>query len=135
MTVLAEEARLELVALKEALKRQPAKAVQNLEERSDGALSRPTADAVTESLAGPHGDIQDARAMLSSMQDAQKSAVRDVDAVRAKIMEALQTLATVRGDLPTREQGAGAGLSSEDITAWAASMATRLGGPPRTDVD
>ena len=74
------------------------------------------------------GTIRETRAMLASVQAAEKSLVRDVDAVRAKIIEALQTLATVSGDLPTRLRGTGtdAALSSEDVTAWAASMATKL---------
>lgn len=140
MTAVAEEARLELIELKRVLKRHPAEEEQNLEKRSEGSLdndaragfgdqmasSRAIIDAAVKGAAGPQGDVLEARAMLASMQDAQKSAARDVDAVRAKIIDALQTLASVRGDLPVGARGVGADLSSEDITGWAASVATRL---------
>ncbi|MGI9500501.1 MAG: hypothetical protein ACR2P3_10705 [Geminicoccaceae bacterium] len=146
MTAAAEEARLELLALKKMLKRHPDKAVQNLEERSDDmrgggartgagsqtASSKPAVDASVEAFREPRDDLRDMRAALASVQEAQKSAARDVDAVRIKIMDALQTLATVRGDLPLKLHPAGADLSSEDITAWAASMATRLHRTPKT---
>ena len=73
--------------------------------------------------------------MLASVQAAEKSLVRDVDAVRGKIIEALQTLVAARGDLPMGMRDAGPALSSEDITGWAASMATRLNRASEVKVD
>jgi len=136
ITAVAEEARLELIALKKVLNGRPTKAAGDPEERSDGesfadggrrmASNAQAIDAVTADLTGPGGDLADARTALASMQEAQKSAARDVDAVRAKIIDALQALASVQGDLPIGQRGIGPDLSSEDITGWAASMATRL---------
>lgn len=142
LTAVAEEARLELVALKEVLKDRPDDAVQSQKTWPEGRLNEHETgmgtdsrmasnasimDALREGSAGfEAGTVKDARAMLASIQAAETSLVRDVDAVRGKIIEALQTLATVSGDLPTRMHDADAALSSEDITAWAASMATRL---------
>lgn len=142
LTAAAEEARLELIALEKVLKDRPEEAMQTRETWSDGRLNGKEVELEIDSqmasdlsirddqpggLAGfGTGSIQETRAMLASVQAAEKSLVRDVDAVRAKIIEALQTLATVRGDLPTRVRDTDAALSSVDITAWAASMATRL---------
>ncbi|MEM9625301.1 MAG: hypothetical protein AAGA21_03645, partial [Pseudomonadota bacterium] len=77
--------------------------------------------------------IRDTWAMLASVQAAEANLVRDVDAVRGKIIEALRTLADVRGDLPVGH--AEGTLSSEDITGWAASTATRLDRASRNRAD
>lgn len=149
MTAVAEEARLELVELKKVLKSRPPEAEQAPKKRSDGSLdtdpksgvgdqmasSLAIVDPAAKLTAGASGETEVARAMLASMQEAQKSVAKDVDAVRAKIIDALQTLASVRGDLPMGEQGADAELSSEDITGWAASVATRLGRPSGADAE
>lgn len=149
MTAIAEEARLELMALKNVLMSDPDEAAQRLEAWPEGRLddnppadirahlasSRPAADMVIAKIAGPSGDLEDARATLAYMRDAQEAASSDVDAVRTKIIEALETVATMRGDLPVGERGDGGDLSSEDLTAWAASMATRLNRPSRIEAD
>lgn len=142
LTALAEEARLELVELKKVLKESPDEAVQSQDTWSEGRLSEQEAELGTRSQTasnlsisdhlseGPDsfniGAIKDDRAMLDSIEAVEASLVSDVDAVRTKIIEALEILATVRGDLPARTHNSGAALSSEDITGWAASMATRL---------
>lgn len=151
LTAMAEEARLELVALKKLLKERPKEAVQSQDTWSEGGLSEqeteldidsqmaanlPISDDLRERPASVDiSATKDARAMLASVEAAETSLVRDVDAVRTKIIEALETLATVRGDLPTRMHDADAAFSSEDITAWAASMATRLNRPSKVVVD
>ncbi|MDH3664196.1 MAG: hypothetical protein OEU92_29980 [Alphaproteobacteria bacterium] len=156
MTAMAEEARLELLALKNVLTQDPDEAAQSREGWPEGRLdgkppvnigrqlahtgrqlasSRPIAETMIEDIAGPEADLEDARTALASMREAQKSASSDVDAVRAKIIEALETLADMRGDLPTGEPAAGADLSSKDLTGWAASMATRLNRPSRTEAE
>ena len=133
MTAVAEEARLELIELKKVLDRRPQAAEQGASKRSDGGLDQglgrrlASSDAAIDPAAGVSRETDVTRAMLASMQEAQKSVAKDVDAVRAKIIDALQTLASVRGDLPVGEGGVDAELSSEDITGWAASVATRLG--------
>lgn len=139
MTAMAEEARLELLALKSVLKPGSGKPEQGQgedvgEQRDSGprseigsqtASSRSLAEAVT-GLAGAKGELSDAEASLAFLQEAQRSAAKDVDAVRAKIIEALQTLANARGELPVEPDDDRGDLSSNDITGWAASMATRL---------
>ena len=141
MTAVAEEARLELIELKNVLKRRPLEAEQGPNEPSNGSVDKdaraslggrlPSSgaaiDPAAKRAAGVSGETEVARAMLASMQEAQKSVAKDVDAVRAKIIDALQTLASARGDLPISEGSVDAELSSEDITGWAASVATRLG--------
>lgn len=141
MTAVAEEARRELVALKEVLKRPsddsaqraPGKGSHRLEGRTLVGLADPS---LTDIGVGGHarsdGDLQAVRTTLASVQHAEKLAKRDVDAVRAKIIEVLQTLATRHGFQPTGEGGDGL-LSSADITAWAASMAVRLSRPDLPD--
>ena len=151
LTAAAEEARLELVALKKVLKERPKEARQDRESWSEGRLNRGEAEPDTDSQVAMNlptgaeglqagvetGTIRKTRAMLASVEAAEKSLVRDVDAVRAKIIEALQTLAGVSGNLPSRLRynDTGATLSSEDITAWAASMATRLNREPEAMSD
>lgn len=137
MTAMAEEARLELLALKDVLKRDTVTPEQghDLGERpgdgprseigSQTASGRSLAEAMT-GVAGSGGDLLDAQMSLAFLQEAQRSAAKDVDAVRAKIIEALQTLAAVRGDLPVEPGDGQSELSSKDITGWAASMATRM---------
>ncbi|MEM7045835.1 MAG: hypothetical protein AAF543_23745, partial [Pseudomonadota bacterium] len=110
LTVAAEEARLELVALKRVLSGPPIESEQHDKAWSEGRLDdevfsslgrqsalRPPAARVEAKGDSEFGDrwdrsaLRDARATLLIMQESQKSAVRDVDAVRAKIIEALQT--------------------------------------------
>jgi hypothetical protein len=81
--------------------------------------------ALARDLAGPHGDLDDARATLVHMQQAQREAAGDAAAVRTKIIDALHSLAAVGGDQIFKREVRGE-LSSEDVTAWAASMASRL---------
>lgn len=135
LTAVAEKARLELVALKKALSSEepdnsydpeqqsslPARGVSDAVSGGRGA----GIDAVTEGLAGPYGDLDDAQATLTFMYEAQEAAVGDVEVVRAKIIDALHTVAAVRGDQSVDHEFSGS-LSSEDITAWAASMASKL---------
>ena len=140
MTAVAEEARRELVELKEVLKRPsdesvrraPGKGAQRLEGRTlAGLADAPLADIDIGGLAGSEGDLQAVRSTLASVKQAEQSAKRDVDAVRGKIIEVLQTLAARHGFQPTDEGGDG--LSSADITSWAASMAVRLSRPDLPD--
>ncbi len=150
LTAAAEEARLELMALKDVLKGRPEEGISG-EIRSEGRLQGKESRLDTDVQMAPNlvisgglpegpnsfrrSTIEETHAMLASVQAAEKSLARDVDAVRAKIVEALQTLATVRGDLPIRGDDIDAALSSEDITAWAASMATRLNRPSKAEAD
>ena len=153
LTVAAEEARQELIALRKVLKAPRDQPGQHGEAWPEGSLddtvsgdhaARTATRLEVREASAEHDDsarawesraLDDVRAMLTTMQESQKSAVRDVDAVRAKIIEALQTLNGVRGDLPMKAPGDGAALSSEDITAWAATMALRLGRTGRMDME
>ncbi|MGI9416529.1 MAG: hypothetical protein ACR2RA_01695 [Geminicoccaceae bacterium] len=149
MTAVAEEARLELINLKKVLTDDPDEEVgsaatwsesglapKNQVEISDQwASNRAAVSSAPADVDGPGRDLEDVRASLSSMQDGQALAVRNVEAVRAKIIEALETLADAQGDLPIKDRAAGAGLSSEDITAWAASTATKLNHKSPLEID
>ena len=140
MTAVAEEARLELINLRKVLTDGPEEEVGSAATWSESGLvpkdqveishqwasNRAAVPSASADVDGPGRDLQDVRASLSSMQDGQALAARNVEAVRAKIIEALETLADAQGDLPMKDRAAGAGLSSEDITAWAASTATKL---------
>ena len=153
MTAIAEEARLELVALKEVLNHRSENTRPKTDEQSDRrapgtsfadsassgsqvpANGNQVLEGVARGLAGPGADLRDAREMLKSMQSAQDSAVNDVDAIRSKLIEALQTLGDV-GEQPVMVEGIGYGdLTSASITAWAASMATRLQKPLEEELD
>ncbi len=140
MTAVAEEARLELMALRDVLEgspeqEQPARDGQ-AEDRESAPVSIDVDDErtsnrrdlgdITRAIAGPSGDLHDAREKLASMKAAQASASEGVHAVRGKIIAALETLAAGHGQVFMDEQRAGGTLSSKDITSWAASMATRL---------
>ena len=136
LTATAEEARLELMALKAMLKERPDQATQNLDAWSDSRLNEEGTEQDPDDLEVSglsEVAIRDTRAMLASVQAAEATLVRDVDAVRGKIIEALRTLADVRGDLPMGS--AGGALSSEDITGWAASTATKLDRASKSRVD
>lgn len=142
MTAAAEEARLELIALRgvlEGVSADPANVesgwsdggLQGGSSGSDGmrtASSRSASGVIAEDGADDlhFGDLHDARLGLASMQDAQMSALRDVESVRGKIIEALQTLAAAHGEIEYQRPRNDDELTSGDITAWAASMATRL---------
>lgn len=138
MAAMAEEARRELVALRKVLNHRPAEATEGIEGLSENmppaagdgetrnGVDQSGIEAVTEHLVGPMGDLDDARMRLRLMEDAQASAIRDVDAVRGKIIDALQTLATSNGNLSITGSRSETGLHSEDITAWAASVAAKL---------
>lgn len=142
MAAAAEEARLELIALRSVLEGVSARPGAVEEEGSKGKLRdglRDTdekripldlslPDAIVEDVTdnGRISELHDARLGLVSMQNAQNAALRDVESVRGKIMEALQTLATARGDTEFEQPLIDDKLTSDDITAWAASMATRL---------
>lgn len=134
LTAMAEEARLELVALKRALRtertQESSRPVQPSEHLQRQGSLLPNASgvdlgALARDLAGPHGDLDDARATLVHMQQAQREAAGDAAAVRTKIIDALHSLAAVGGDQIFKREVRGE-LSSEDVTAWAASMASRL---------
>lgn len=140
MTAVAEEARLELLALKEALDLGSVDPSPAMEERSevgaggpdpvDTALTdrrRHDVGAETSGLSGFDADLQEAHDRLNAMQAAQQAASHDVDAVRAKIIEALATLSLAERDFSRRSTAGTGDLTSEDITGWAASMAARLG--------
>ncbi len=144
MTAVAEEARLELEALKKVLDRETGEAAPAPEERSDrqiertpaqsvAAIDRRDLDAVSQDLAGDGARLEDARAALDVMRAAQRSAIGDIDAVRAKIIEALTSLGDATSEPPSDRLEEGANLSSEDITAWAVSTAVRLGRPGGAD--
>ncbi|MEM8948180.1 MAG: hypothetical protein AAGC99_02495, partial [Pseudomonadota bacterium] len=136
LTATAEEARLELIALKAMLKERPDQATQDQKAWSDSQLDQTETeqDIGDVEISGlSEVAIRDTWAMLASVQAAEANLVRDVDAVRGKIIEALRTLADVRGDLPVGH--AEGTLSSEDITGWAASTATRLDRASRNRAD
>lgn len=149
MTAVAEEARLELIELKKALTGQPAEAARHQKDGSDsgpGENGRPDAagqatgqgailDPMTAGAIGSLHDLDEARASLAFMAEAQASAFDNVDTVRTKIIDALQMLAAAQGDLKLDPHKAGERLSSEDITAWAASIATKIGRPVGDDTD
>lgn len=118
MTAVAEEARLELLALKDVLDRGPAKPAAALDKRTDRGTGQGPGN--------PAHDLVDARDRLAAVQAAEKSAIGDVDDVRSKIIDALQTLATMNEDLALQRGNAGEALTSKDITGWAASTAARL---------
>ncbi|MEZ5932477.1 MAG: hypothetical protein R3F54_11070 [Alphaproteobacteria bacterium] len=143
MTAAAEEARLELIALEKVLKGQPKEAEEGKKGWTDSRTDRgaasdlgdrvaahgPIADLAIEHGSGLPHDLDRARSVLASMDAAQTSVLQNVDTVRSKIIEALQTLAA-QGDRPLHLPAAGGDLSSEDITAWAASIATKTGQAP-----
>ncbi len=132
-TALVEGANQELVTLGKALDLPaypPLGAVRSKPHDADGRRSAhertgADIDAVTRGLAGPGAHISDARATLADMREAQKSATRDAAVVRTKIIEALHRLASFQSD-PSIEDEALGDMSSEDITAWAASIAGKL---------
>jgi hypothetical protein len=138
MTAVAEEASLELNALRSVLEGEQAKPADSWSDSSldlDPGVAKQSQDAIAApepGLASGQADdallfdsLADTRLELAFMQEAQTSALRDVESVRAKIFEALETLAIARTDkeLKLRE---GSDLTNEDITSWAASMAAKL---------
>lgn len=138
LTTIAEEARLELVTLWESLKPDAANLVEIEAEQpaikpgadQDVGLSVYEADAVVKELAGPRATIMDAKRTLDEMSAAQKAAAGDIEAVRAKIIDALQTLAPHREEplkakIPADHKDESS-ISSREITAWAASIVTKL---------
>jgi len=149
MTAIAEEARLELVALKNVLKGQPVDTQQDgdhgpndashdQDQTDAGGPSMPQsslAAAVTEAISDPTANLDEARAALVAMQEAQADAFHDVDAVRTKIIDALETLAAARGESVSLMPDADESLSSQGITAWAASTATKLNRTSRGGAD
>lgn len=147
MTAAAEEARLELDALRSVL--------EGTDHESKEAWSDGWHDSNKQSSVAPQADmklpgirrateqidddslyssLQDTRLDLAYMHEAQSSALRDVESVRAKIFEALQTLAVTRTDIEF-ERHHGGDLTNEDITSWAASMAAKLNADKRARVD
>jgi hypothetical protein len=144
MTAAAEEAQRELIALKKVLTGEPAATAEGGEGWSDSRsygevpddLGGRVAANVTiveppmRSDAGLPSDLVEARLALLSMEQAQSAVIRNVDTVRGKIIEALQTLAAVQGDSTLDLPRTGGELSSEGITAWAASIATKGGARP-----
>jgi chromosome segregation ATPase len=133
MTAVAEEARLELIELKKVLDDRPEEtapspnlAPNSPNTQSDRSASERQMNAVAQSLAGPGADIDDARLKLDSMQEAQQLAIDDVEAVRSKIIEALQTLGDLHGHPVILKRNEHGDLTSGDITAWAVSTATRM---------
>lgn len=125
LTSVAEEARLELIALWKAL--QP-KEETSLERPRSLPDVRP--DDVMEDLKGQGAAIEDVRKALDQMDDMQKDAVGDIEAVRTKIIDALHTLAPHRETPFTVEQPKAGqvegSLTSQEITAWAASISSKL---------
>jgi hypothetical protein len=138
MTAMAEEARLELNALRSVLE---GKKTTTSDGWSDSRLDLPPHAAerseATSTLPKPARErpqahdtsllntLQDTRLELAFMQQAQTTALRDVESVRAKIFEALQTLAVARADGEFQDHHVG-DLTNDDITSWAASMAAKL---------
>jgi hypothetical protein len=141
MTAAAEEARLELIALRSVLEGAETTSgeTKSGETWSDSALEldpqaadRRRASTLPETLPTSRqvddgllvSSLRDTRLELAFMHEAQSSALRDVESVRAKIFEALQTLAVARSDMQFKRRHDG-GLTDEDITSWAASIAAR----------
>jgi len=138
MTAAAEEARLELDALRSVLQRPEKTSGEEWSDSrldSDELLPAQTQSDTKLSSRRPaglqvddgelHDSLQDTRLELAYMHEAQTSALRDVESVRAKIFEALQTLAVARTDIKIERQHDG-DLTKEDITSWAASTAAKL---------
>lgn len=140
LTAIAEEARLELVELWKSLEAdQSATPVQpkliptpkpETDQHSSLETRKSSIFDITDDLAGPQANIDQARLALERMSEAQKLAANDIDAVRTKIIDALQTLAPHRAtplDVELLQKSRHeSSLSSEDITAWAASIAGKL---------
>ncbi len=141
LTSIAEQARLELVALKKSLtldrplpsgdESAPSPIeTPGIDQRSTLDAGHRRIDLVAEGLAGPHATIEDARRTLDDMAAAQKIAAGDIKMIRAKIIDALHVLAPHRPKQPKAETRKDtqveSHLTSEDITAWAASIAGKL---------
>lgn len=140
LTTVAEEARLELIALKGALEDDkevieddptdisPLDSEVRLQSIFD--LRRDGTEIKAGDLTDSRSNIDEARRALETMSEAQALAASDIDAVRSKIIDALQTLAPHRAapleaefnDKPEPQSN----ISSEDITAWAAAIAGKL---------
>jgi hypothetical protein len=146
LTAVAERARLELIALKESLSPEgegSANQPRRLPEPRPGADqhsglgSGHGAQAVATALVGPEAMIKDARQALTDMEAAQMTAAADIEAVRTKIIEALHTLAPHRQAPFTIEEDSRIddSLSSKAITAWAASIASKLHHEGFEDID
>ena len=128
MTAVAEEARLELNALRNVLEGEGAKpegswSDSKLDATTTLPVAPPTGQRIDDDLLSD--SLRDTRLELAFMQEAQTSALRDVEAVRAKIFEALQTLEVARIDRTVHRHRDG-DLTDEDIMSWAASMAAKL---------
>ncbi|MGI9452532.1 MAG: SH3 domain-containing protein [Geminicoccaceae bacterium] len=140
LTSIAEEARLELIALWESLR--PGMPTPFGEHDLLGPkpeTSRPSAPGhgksgidmkAAETLEAPDQAASEANRVLDEINAIEEIAAGDIEAVRAKIMDALRTLAPHRKgpiNSDVLEDGrVDGGLSSKEITAWAASIASKL---------
>jgi hypothetical protein len=140
LTSIAEEARLELIALWEALRPgMPAPFGEPGLLGPKPGTSQPSAPGHGKSgigmkaagtLEAPDQAAGEASRALDEINAIEKNAAGDIEAVRAKIMDALRTLAPhrkapVNSDVMEDSRIDGA-LSSKEITAWAASIASKL---------
>ena len=140
LTAIAEEARLELVELWKSLETDQKKTPDEpktlpapkpeTDQHSSPEVGKDNELDISDDLSNPRANIDKARLALERMSEAQKLAASDIDAVRAKIIDALQTVAPHRTtplDVERlSESGHEGALSSEEITAWAASIASKL---------
>ncbi len=140
LTSIAEEARLELIALWESLRpdMSPPFGEHDLRQSTQPEVSPPPAQeagkgrlgATSGTLTDTDKVVSDAKRVLDEMDAMQATAAGDIEAVRAKLIDALQTLAPHQAD-PIKpgildDVRKDSGLSSKEITAWAASIAGKL---------
>ena len=134
LTSIAEEARLELIALWRSLR--PGMPVPFGEHDLVGPKPETNRPSAPEREKGEFGmkaadqAASEAGQVLDEINAMEKSAAGDIDAVRAKIMDALRTLAPHRKDPISsdvlKDSRIDGGLTSREITAWAASIASKL---------
>ncbi|MGI9492249.1 MAG: SH3 domain-containing protein [Geminicoccaceae bacterium] len=140
LTSIAEEARLELIALWQSLR--PGTPIPFDEPGLPGdakpKTSRPSApehekhrlDTAAEALRRSGRSSSNASRVLDEINPVQESAAGNTEAVRTGIIDALGTVALHHRDLIESDVLEGGriddGLSSKEITAWAASIASKM---------
>ena len=140
LTSVAEEARLELIALWQSLR--PGVPIPfdepGLIVDPEPKTSRPSApehekrrlDTAAERLKRSDQPFSGASRVLEEMDVVQASTVDDIEAVRTGIIDALRTVALHRQDPiesdVLKDSRSDDGLSSKEITAWAASIASKM---------
>jgi hypothetical protein len=92
---------------------------------SDGlAVAGDEIETLTRELAATRARLDHARHSLIDIKSSHAAAAVDIDAVRTKIVDALQTVAPFRRD-EARSRGDHDGLTSREIIDWAATIAAK----------